>query len=159
MLLIIPGGRSIKISKGAVVALFIMAVGLALIVYSIYTGGSRFYLLLVVPVVASNDIFGALGIIILIIGFITLMVSISFSSVSTGLGSLADLADDEDVEIKAVKKRSKVRSGGMILIGPFPIVWGTDKKIGKNMLYVALIITVIMIVLTLIWVFISFYGA
>lgn len=152
------GGLKIKISKGVVVSLIIMALGLALLIYSIYSGGSRFYLFLVFPVVASNDIFGALGIIALIIGFIVLMVSISFSSVSTGLDSLADLVDDDnESEIKVIKKKPKVSSGGLILIGPFPIVWGSDKKVGKNMLYVALIITVILIVLTLLWVLMSFY--
>jgi uncharacterized protein (TIGR00304 family) len=152
-----------------------MAMGLALIIFSIYSGGSRFYLFLVFPVVASNDIFGALGIIVLIIGFIALMVSISFSNVSMGLGSLADLVDDDlkesydssarqtgksddETDVKVVKKKAKVKTGGMILIGPFPIVWGSDKKVGKNMLYVALAITVILIVLTLLWVLMSVYG-
>jgi uncharacterized protein (TIGR00304 family) len=136
-----------------------MVIGLALIIYSIYSGGSRFYLFLVFPVVASNDVFGALGIIVLIIGFIALMVSISFSNVSMGLGSLADLVDDDDeTEIKVIRKKPEVKTGGMVLIGPFPIIWGSDKKIGKNMIYVALAITVILIVLTLLWVLMSVYG-
>lgn len=158
MLLISLGGLNIKISKGVVISLFILAIGLALIIFSIYTGGSRFYLFLVFPVVASNDVLGALGIIVLIIGFISLMVTISFNSVSMGLGSLADLVDDDETEVKVVKKKAKVSSGGLILIGPFPIVWGSDKKVGKNMMYVALIITVILIVLTLLWVLMSVYG-
>ena len=148
----------IKLSKGVIISLIIMAVGLALVIYSIYTGGSRFYLFLVFPVIASNDFLGALGIIVLIIGFIALMVSVSISGVNMGLGSVGDLLDDEETDVKVLKKRSKVTTGGLIFIGPFPIVWGSDKKVGKNMMYVALIITVILIVLTLLWVFMSVYG-
>ena len=45
------------------------------------------------------------------------------------------------------------QGGGVIFIGPFPIVFGTNKKIGKNMLYIAVAITLIMVILTLLWLF------
>jgi uncharacterized protein (TIGR00304 family) len=41
---------------------------------------------------------------------------------------------------------SKVRGGGVIMIGPIPIIFGTDKKSVKSVLVLALILTVLLIV-------------
>ena len=151
------GGLKIRISKGVAISLIIMAVGLTLLIYSIYTGGSDFYLFLIFPVIVSGDIFGALGILVLVIGFIALMINISLGRASVvGLGSLEEILDEDEADIKEVKKRSKVTTGGVVFLGPFPIVWGSDKKVGRGMMFVALIITLVLIVLTLLWVFISF---
>lgn len=41
---------------------------------------------------------------------------------------------------------SKVQGGGVIMIGPIPIIFGTDKKSAKGVLVLALILTVLLIV-------------
>ena len=42
---------------------------------------------------------------------------------------------------------SKVKAGGAIIIGPIPIVFGTDKKTVKTMLILAIILTALLILL------------
>jgi uncharacterized protein (TIGR00304 family) len=43
-------------------------------------------------------------------------------------------------------RKGKVKSGGAILIGPIPIIFGTDKKSLKTVLLLALALTVMLVV-------------
>ncbi|MBC7130100.1 DUF131 domain-containing protein, partial [Candidatus Bathyarchaeota archaeon] len=50
----------------------------------------------------------------------------------------------------SIKGEAKVKGGGAILIGPFPIVFGTDKESLKAVLWLAIVLTVLLIILTII---------
>ena len=45
-----------------------------------------------------------------------------------------------------VKETGKVKGGGAIIIGPFPIIFGTDKESVKMILFLSLALTVLLIV-------------
>jgi uncharacterized protein (TIGR00304 family) len=47
------------------------------------------------------------------------------------------------------RKTGKVRGGGAIIIGPIPIVFGTDKQSLKTILVLSTILTVLLIVLVI----------
>jgi uncharacterized protein (TIGR00304 family) len=49
-----------------------------------------------------------------------------------------------------VKGKGKVRGGGAIIIGPVPIVFGTDKKSLRTVLLLAITLTVLLIILTVV---------
>ena len=51
------------------------------------------------------------------------------------------------------KREGKVKGGGIIIIGPFPIVFGTDKKIVKTLLLLSLVLTILLIILMIIFYF------
>ena len=48
-------------------------------------------------------------------------------------------------------KKGKVRGAGVIMIGPIPIIFGTDKKSLKNILILALGITMMVLITTLVY--------
>ena len=48
-------------------------------------------------------------------------------------------------------KKGKVRGGGIIMIGPIPIIFGTDKKSIENILILALGITIMVLITTLVY--------
>ena len=50
----------------------------------------------------------------------------------------------------AVRGKGKVRGGGAVIIGPFPIVFGTDKESVKVLLFLSLAL------ITLILIFVAF---
>jgi uncharacterized protein (TIGR00304 family) len=52
--------------------------------------------------------------------------------------------------LQGVKGEGKVRGGGAIIIGPFPIVFGTDKESIKTVLWLALFLTILLIVIMVI---------
>jgi uncharacterized protein (TIGR00304 family) len=48
-------------------------------------------------------------------------------------------------------KKGKVRGGGIIMIGPIPIIFGTDKKSIENILILALGITIMVLITTTVY--------
>ena len=48
------------------------------------------------------------------------------------------------------EKEQKTEYGGVIFIGPIPIVFGSNKKITKTMLIIGIVIFVILLILTFI---------
>jgi uncharacterized protein (TIGR00304 family) len=53
------------------------------------------------------------------------------------------------------KKTGRVRGGGAIIIGPIPIVFGTDKESLRTVLLLSIILTAILIALVLVLHFLS----
>jgi uncharacterized protein (TIGR00304 family) len=51
---------------------------------------------------------------------------------------------------KGEAKKSKVRGAGIIMIGPIPIIFGTDQKSIKNILVIALALTIMVLIITLV---------
>jgi uncharacterized protein (TIGR00304 family) len=49
------------------------------------------------------------------------------------------------------KGRGKVRGGGVIIIGPVPIVFGTDKESLKKVLLLSIALTTILVVVTVVF--------
>jgi uncharacterized protein (TIGR00304 family) len=50
-----------------------------------------------------------------------------------------------------IKGKGKVRGAGVIMIGPIPIVFGTDKKSVKAVLALALGLTIVMLISMLLY--------
>lgn len=50
------------------------------------------------------------------------------------------------------RPRRSIKSGGVIFIGPIPIIWGSDKRIGYIMAVVAVILVIIFLIFTLAWI-------
>ena len=47
-------------------------------------------------------------------------------------------------------KKGKIKGGGAIIIGPFPIIFGTDKKSLKTVLLLSLALTVLLLIVMII---------
>ena len=69
----------------------------------------------------------ALGIALIFVGVLIIIISVVLLSVSGA-------------------KKGKVKGGGAIIIGPIPIVFGTDKKSLKTVLLLSLALTVMLVV-------------
>jgi uncharacterized protein (TIGR00304 family) len=57
--------------------------------------------------------------------------------------------------LSSIKEKGKVKGGGAIIIGPFPIVFGTDKESVKTVLLLSLALTVVLIILMIIFYLLS----
>ena len=49
--------------------------------------------------------------------------------------------------ISSVKRKGKVKGGGAIIIGPLPIVFGTDKESIKTVLLLSITLTILLIII------------
>jgi uncharacterized protein (TIGR00304 family) len=69
----------------------------------------------------------ALGIALVLVGVLIIVVAVILLSISGA-------------------KKGKVKGGGAIIIGPVPIIFGTDKKSLKTILLLSLALTVMLVV-------------
>jgi uncharacterized protein (TIGR00304 family) len=69
----------------------------------------------------------ALGITLVFVGVLIILIAVVLLSVSGA-------------------KKGKVRGGGAIIIGPIPIIFGTDKKSLRTVLLLSLALTVMLVV-------------
>ncbi|QKQ99672.1 DUF131 domain-containing protein [Metallosphaera tengchongensis] len=82
-----------------------------------------------------------IGILLIFVGFILIFLDI----IVTMARSVRSREETEEE-----KQTEKREAGGIIFIGPIPIIFGTSKNIEKWMIIVALAITVILVALFLI---------
>ncbi len=78
-----------------------------------------------------------LGFTLVFLGILVIIIAVVLSSIST------------------TKQKGKVRGGGAVIIGPIPIVFGTDEESLKTVLILAIILTVIVAVVTVMFNFMS----
>ena len=74
----------------------------------------------------------ALGIALIFIGSLIIIIAVILISVSDA-------------------RKGKVKGGGAILIGPIPIIFGTDKKSLKTVLLLSLALTVMLVVAMIVY--------
>jgi uncharacterized protein (TIGR00304 family) len=57
--------------------------------------------------------------------------------------------------LSSVKGEGKIKGGGAIIIGPFPIIFGTDKESVKTILLFSIALTVLLVIVMVIFYLIS----
>jgi len=77
-------------------------------------------------------VFYGLGLALVVIGIIIIVVAIIFAS-------------------SYDTKKGKVRGAGVIMIGPIPIIFGTDKKSVKTYWVLGLALTIMVLIITLVY--------
>ena len=125
--------------RGTVLALGLFILGLTLLAVSVLYGSGSVFLALIFPIYHGTDIWGFLGIICLIgalfIGFLTL--------VPRGMPVKSPRSDQE---VHSPSKEPQKRFGGVIMLGPLPIIVGSDMKMSIVAMILAIIIIVILVV-------------
>ena len=76
------------------------------------------------------SVFYALGTVLVVAGIIVIVAAIALAA-------------------KVGSKKGKVRGAGIIMIGPVPIIFGTDKKSVKAVLALALVLTIVVLIIIL----------
>ncbi|MCL4429363.1 MAG: DUF131 domain-containing protein [Chloroflexi bacterium] len=74
-------------------------------------------------------VFFSLGFVLIVVGIVIIVAAVILASMG---GS---------------KKEGKVRGAGVVMIGPIPIIFGTDKKSVKTVLALALALTIIALII------------
>jgi uncharacterized protein (TIGR00304 family) len=69
-----------------------------------------------------------IGIILIVAGFLITLIAVLFSFFAVSKG------------------KSRVKGGGAIIIGPFPIIFGTDKESVKILLVLSIVLVVLLLV-------------
>ncbi len=118
-----------------VISLFL---GFLLVIMSVLTGEADIALVFIFPVVYGAGIYLALGIFLIILSF-PLFIFIG------GYGR-TEYPDNhkKDGQLPTDAQKSGSEYGGVIFIGPIPIVFGKNKSTTKKMMYLGLLIALIL---------------
>lgn len=150
------------------VCLFVLAV--ILIAFAVQREEAQFGIFLIFPFISGGGLFLGLGLLMVMLGFVALVAG---SVHRFAAMNFEDLAFDDEVprKVKHAKRRQKTvgdenvkpayrvkggfPGGGVVFIGPIPIVFGPNAKVTKLMLYLSI---VLVIAVCLLFFALSFHG-
>ena len=128
--------------KKIIIPVITFVIGILFIILSILSGQAEIGLFLIFPIVFGGGLYLLLGVLFIITSFILPFI-ISFT----------DIKKTYRKGYKVEKKKRETKYGGVIFIGPIPIVFGKDKSITAKMMYIGLVITVLLLIMYLIIMF------
>jgi uncharacterized protein (TIGR00304 family) len=126
--------------------------GVASLAAAVATNGAEIHLILIIPVVTGNSPLALLGIILIMAAIFLGFLAIAARQMDRVSDSL-----DEDPDISfsgplppagkgaTGSARSAPSAGGVVFLGPFPVVFGSNQKVAKWMLVVAAVIVIVLV--------------
>ncbi|MFQ5909107.1 MAG: DUF131 domain-containing protein [Thermoplasmata archaeon] len=127
------------------VVLGLFFLGIALLAISVTQGGGTVYLALIFPVYVGSDIWGFFGILCLITAFF-----LGFFGLIPGGLPVGRPTSGREAAPPAKKPRTKF--GGVVMLGPIPIIIGSDMKMSIIAIVLAIILIVVLIVSLLLFI-------
>jgi uncharacterized protein (TIGR00304 family) len=167
-------------NKYIVLSILCFIVGIILIGLGVSTGQGKVYLLIFIPVIEGTGIFSILGILLIIAGIFLFMfgyIGDSFELISEEeyvamfnrpsqsphpIGGKPPSPPGRpqsqqrehfpgQEQTQPQKPKARIRSGGVIFIGPIPIIWGSDRKTAYIMALVSVVMVFIFLIFILTW--------
>lgn len=117
------GCRAVRI--GRFVSLAALVTGLALIGWAALQGDLSVHLVVVVPVVSGSSPAAAVG---MLLGMGGLVGWVATGIRPPGAAEATRRKRGQDTSQPPSETETQTRGGGLILIGPFPIAWGSDRS-------------------------------
>ncbi len=134
-----------KVNRFLAIAVLLLICGIALLGYSVAEGESRAGLFIVFPVLIGSGIWAFLGM-MCIMGALLF----GFMGIGARFAGFGDFDESEprDHQRQGQGSRQKtgpaVKGGGVVLIGPIPIIFGSDPKLTIVLAVLAIVMMVLM---------------
>lgn len=138
--------KKFKLSIINLVSIVLFFVGISLLIYTVLKGESTAGLVLIFPFIYSNTILATIGIFCII-------VSIILPFFLSSEWSLDSQDDGEEPFVSGTKNdapKKKSSYGGMLLIGPIPIIFGSDKRMTYIAAGIGLAIVVVVLLIIIV---------
>jgi uncharacterized protein (TIGR00304 family) len=127
---------------------FLIAGG-ALMAASVAMGQGQVSLLLIIPVFWGTGVLGFLAVTALFFGFVVLLFGPLFRSGPPGTKS--PQVPTPTAPGVSNTPPSSSRYGGVVVVGPFPIAFGSDRQLATWMIVLGFAIAIGFVVLTILW--------
>lgn len=124
--------------------------GIALIIAAVALGQGEVFLFLVFPGVVSTSPLALLGITLIFLSFVIGFLSFSYAPPAEVLPGEVPPGYKEREAPTPVETERRRSFGGIVFLGPIPIVFGSSTRTTLVMLILALAITIVMAVLFLV---------
>jgi uncharacterized protein (TIGR00304 family) len=120
------------------IAMFVA--GMALIANAVATGEADVSLFIVFPVFSGSSLLFLLATILIISSFI-----VGFMLMTMDYGRTEERIQAKPEGANGSAPGSRMQYGGVVLLGPIPIAFGSDKKVALFMLIVGVILAVVVL--------------
>jgi uncharacterized membrane protein len=130
--------------------LALFAAGGIVLGLAVARGEATLSLVVIVPVVAATGALGLLGIVLILAAFLVTFVAWPFR-VAREAGGMA--AEEPIAPEGPGPSRPARRWGGVLFLGPVPVVFGSDAKVTRGMLVLGFALFLALLALTLIVLF------
>ena len=121
----------------------IVLVGLLVLAVAVQRGEASVYLVIVVPIVAGSGPIAFLAILLVFVGFF-----LTFLLWPSRLAAPSEQAL-ESVQLPTDMAKAPRRWGGVVFLGPIPLVFGSDPRMTRAILLVGVILFLALLALTI----------
>jgi len=140
-------------------SLLVIFAGIALLFYAVAIGEANASLFLIFPVIYGSGVYSLLAILLIMIGMILLFFA-PFQSVREAHRAEGRYDEEygiyeEPRDLSLQDEKKKVNYGGVVFIGPIPIVFGSDKSMARLSVLIAILMLVAFL---LFFLYGNFYG-
>jgi len=122
------------------IGLALLIAGVALIAAAVATGQGQVYLLLFIPVYVGTGALGMLGILVVFIGFFLASLGSAWRGLPVPVAPAPEPTSPPDVAVPPAATAPPAKYGGVVMLGPIPIVFGSDAQVAKWMMILGLIL-------------------
>jgi len=129
----------------SVAAIALIALGAALLAYTVYKGEGTGYIFVIIPIFQSSSPWAFGGMLSLFAGIFLLLFSFTTPVPLEPTQSTPATTQTTAEPGRAAPTAGK-KFGGVVFLGPIPIVFGSDKKVAKWMLLLAIVLVILLII-------------
>lgn len=126
----------------------LMAGGVAALAWGFVHGEASLNLFLIFPVITATGGWSALGILLLIAGFFSLF--LTWTPMSPSEATPPAASPPSAPGVGPTPSAAARRWGGVVFLGPVPVVFGSDARVAKWMIVVGALLFIGLVVLTVI---------
>lgn len=125
--------------KTLLIALGLFILGIALLAVSVAQGGGTVYLALIFPIYVGSDVWGFFGILCVIGAFFVGFLGLVPARLPAG-------GSDSGRQGAPPSGGPEKRFGGVVMLGPVPIIVGSDVKMSMIAIVLAIVLIIVLMV-------------
>ncbi len=129
------------------IPVLVFLAGVGCIIAAAVTGEAKVELLVVFPLISGSSLLFILGVVLIVLSFILGFV---IAATSTMEQAAETGQDNGGTQNPAAENHQRTRFGGVVLIGPVPIIFGSDRRLALIMIILAIVLMAIVLALALV---------
>jgi uncharacterized protein (TIGR00304 family) len=124
------------------IAMFVA--GMALVATAVATGEADVSLVIVFPVFSGSSLVFVLATVLIVSSFV-----VGFALVAIGLERSEESVGTKSGEVDGNVPGRRIHYGGVVLLGPIPIAFGSTKRVALIMLVVSVVLAIVVLAVLL----------
>ncbi len=135
----------------------LIAAGIVLMIFAALSGSGGVTLVFIFPVFYASGLTGAIGALLLFMGFLLLFFQPFYEIIRTASSGEGDPHYTLDEFNENLQQNRKTEFSGIVLIGPFPIIFSNDTKHINHLITMVILLMFMLFIIPLIFLILQFW--